>query len=155
MASVRRLLGNVKIEEFSKISDSTYSFSSDGTMWYSVEFKSWNSLLNVGTFLRLLRDAIRIRISLPVCLILVNMKKRLSGKEKRGFCQLRQTLVRSIFYAYTCSPGMQRTITWKRAQSLFWENSCIFWHTVKTNIKTSLGTSKAYTKRGLMKFTNY
>jgi hypothetical protein len=28
----RRLLGNGKIEEFSKISDSTYSFSSDGTM---------------------------------------------------------------------------------------------------------------------------
>jgi hypothetical protein len=27
------------------------------------------------------------------------MKNRLSGKENRGFCQLRQTLIRSIFYA--------------------------------------------------------
>ena len=41
-------------------------------------------------------------------------EKWLSGNKNRGFCLLRQTLIRSIFYAYTCSPGMQRTITWKR-----------------------------------------
>jgi hypothetical protein len=29
------------------------------------------------------------------------MKKQLSGRENRGFCQLRQTLNRSICYAYT------------------------------------------------------
>jgi hypothetical protein len=43
----RRPLGNGKIDEISKISDSTYSFSSDGTMSYNVSFKHRNSLLNV------------------------------------------------------------------------------------------------------------
>jgi hypothetical protein len=34
-------------DEFSKISDSTYSFSSDGTMSYNISDKHRNSLLNV------------------------------------------------------------------------------------------------------------
>jgi hypothetical protein len=39
-----RPLGNGKIDEFSKISDSTYSFSSDGTMSYNISDKQRNSL---------------------------------------------------------------------------------------------------------------